>query len=319
MILPFTPEALARAADALLRGELIAFPTETVYGLGARADEPTAVAKIYAAKGRPADNPTIVHAATAEQALALAQEVPEAARALAHAFWPGPLTLVLAVRDGAGAPAVLAGGDTIGLRVPAHPVALALLARAAVPVAAPSANRSTGISPTLAAHVECSLGPELMVLDGGATGFGIESTIVDATSSPARVLRRGSISLAQLSAITPTIDLGSEVHEAGVRRSPGTSSRHYAPATPTHLRSRAQIDQADVSRLALLILGDRTAPSAFASLQLPADPLAYAHGLYAALHTLDGRGASEIWIEAPPDEPAWAAIQDRLRRATSVR
>lgn len=321
MIVPFDDAAIARASALLASGRLVAFPTETVYGLGARADDASAVRRIYEAKGRPAENPSIVHAADAESAFALALDVPPLARALAARFWPGPLTLVLAVRPGAVANEVTAGGPTIALRVPAHPVALALLGHVKLPVAAPSANRSTSISPTTAEHVHKSLGDRVdLVVDGGATGFGIESTIVDVTTSPARVLRRGSVTLEDLRAIDETIvDTGGSVVGHGeVARAPGTQARHYAPTTPLELRSRADIERAlgeATTRTGLLSrsFDDVRAEKA---IRLPDDPARYATGLYAALHALDEAGLDRLLVETVPESAAWDAVRDRLTRAS---
>jgi len=280
-------QGIERAAQLLRAGQLVAFPTETVYGLGARADDDAAVSRIYAAKGRPADNPTIVHVASAEAAFSLVDAPSETARALAAAFWPGPLTLVLGAREGATSAVARAGGATLALRVPAHAVAQALLRRVALPIAAPSANRSTAISPTTAAHVEKSLGRGVVVLDGGATGFGIESTIVDAT------------------------------HAGAPMRAPGAMARHYAPRVPLALVA----DLGDASLhpgTGYLLLGAEAPPPGGGPIErLPADPAAYAAGLYAALHRLEDSGAQRIVVLRPPETPPWAAVNDRLRRASA--
>jgi L-threonylcarbamoyladenylate synthase len=310
MIRPFDDRTLSEAIDRLRSGALVAFPTETVYGLGARADDSAAVAAIYAAKGRPAENPSIVHVASAAAAFALAADVPAVAVALAARFWPGPLTLVLRARAGCVARETLAGGDTIALRVPAHPVAQAILAGVALPIAAPSANRSTSISPTTAAHVEASLGVDTFIVDGGATGFGIESTIVDVTGE-LTVLRRGSISLA---------DRGSRVEPEGQgMRAPGGMARHYAPRAPASLRARECLFAGtNLGRTGFLLLADTPGGEGAASIErLPNEPVAYARGLYAALHRLDAAALSAIVIEEVPEDASWAAIRDRLTRATS--
>ena len=326
MIVPVDAHAIERAAELLRAGKLVAFPTETVYGLGARADVASAVLRIYAAKGRPSHNPSIVHAADADAAFALAADVPDVARALAERFWPGPLTLILPVRPGAVAPEVTAHGQTVALRVPAHPTAQALLRASGLPIAAPSANRSTGISPTTAQHVQKSLGDRVdLILDAGPTGFGIESTIIDATFSPVRILRRGTISASALRALGfAVIDPGSEVSPLGeVARSPGTQARHYAPTTPLEVVASTTIGafigeaRGRGERLAVLLRGTPTREiSAAAMLVLPDDPASYAAGLYAALHRLDDAGCSRLLVEAVPEEAPWDAVRDRLSRAS---
>ncbi len=331
MRLDTDPEGIAEAASALVAGELVAFPTETVYGLGARADRSDAVRAIYARKGRPVENPTIVHLATADAALSLGTNVSPTAERLARAFWPGPLTLVLEARPGAVAPEVTAGGATVAVRVPAHPAALALLAACAVPVAAPSANRSSSLSPTTAAHVERSLGADLRVLDAGPTDVGIESTIVDTTTDPPVVLRRGSISLEALRAIAAVVDRGARVTPEGVvARAPGSLARHYAPRAPLVVAPRERLLAAAhdlaarsgcawASGGALLLAAGPGSVEALSSVEvLPRDPVLYARGLYAALHRLDEAGVGFIVAEAPPVDPAWDAIRDRLTRAAAA-
>jgi L-threonylcarbamoyladenylate synthase len=331
VIRPFDEASAREAADILRAGGLVAFPTETVYGLGARADDSAAVLRIYAAKGRPLENPSIVHVADAAAALALAR--PNAiAEALAAKFWPGPLTLIMAPRDGVVAREVMAGGATLALRVPAHPAAARLLELVALPIAAPSANRSNAISPTTAAHVEKSLGARVdLILDGGATGFGIESTIVDVANAQPRILRRGSVSFESLATLVPNLlDAGDFVTpEAERAPSPGTYSRHYAPETPVEILRRAEIERriaeahGSVDAIALLLVGAPTFSidgiGADRIVALPTDAAGYAAGLYAALHRLDEIRARELWIEAPPDAPSWAAVRDRLRRAAGRR
>ena len=222
--------ALTEAAQRLCAGELVAFPTETVYGLGANALDAVAVAKIYAAKGRPATNPIIVHVASVEQAKALAKTWPSIADELAAAHWPGPLTLVLEKADGIP-DIVTAGGTTVGIRIPNHPVALELLRRAGVPIAAPSANRSEEVSPTQACHVADSLGEfvdDLLILDGGPCEVGIESTVLDVTCDPPRVLRPGMVSRQDLTVLLPQIIAGPT--EESIARSPGQMLRHSTDA-----------------------------------------------------------------------------------------
>ncbi|WP_395088960.1 L-threonylcarbamoyladenylate synthase [Armatimonas sp.] len=290
--------ALTEAVERLRGGELVAFPTETVYGLGANALDAAAVAKIYAAKGRPATNPIIVHVASVEQAKALVNTWPRIADELAAAHWPGPLTLVLEKADGIP-DSVTAGGSTVGIRIPNHPVALELLRRAGVPIAAPSANRSEEVSPTQAQHVADSLGAfvkDLLILDGGSCDVGIESTVLDVTCDPPRVLRPG---MAKLS-LPPSPRPAGELVQ-GVARSPGQMLRHYAPKKPVVqlLHSETYFQQE----------GD-------AWLALPQDPHTAARVLYAELRRLDSEDSvARIVVPIQPDTPAWAAIRDRLRRA----
>jgi L-threonylcarbamoyladenylate synthase len=310
-----SPE-VRRAAEALRRGALVGFPTETVYGLGADASSREAVARLYAAKCRPADHPVIVHLASAEQAFAWARDVPEAARKLAAKFWPGPLTLVLKRSQKAG-DFVTGGQDTVGVRVPAHPLAQELLRAFGGGIAAPSANRFGAISATTAAHVREDLGKDVeLVLDGGPSEVGIESTIVDLSGEGAVLLRPGRISRLQLEQV-----LGALVQEkrADAPRHSGGLERHYAPRTPARLVPSHELDR-EISRLR-----DKVAVLAFSRpdervdywLRMPREPLGYAQRLYAALRELDGAGCESILIEAPPETPEWAGVRDRLVRATS--
>jgi L-threonylcarbamoyladenylate synthase len=326
VILPFGDEAVERAAATLQSGGLVAFPTETVYGLGARADRSEAVKRIYAAKGRPAENPSIVHAATAESAFELTDEVPPTARALAARHWPGPLTMVLRARPSAVASEVMAGGSTVALRVPRHPAAHAILAAVGLPIAAPSANRSNAISPTTAAHVAASLGDAVeLIVDAGPTGFGIESTIVDLASDPPKLLRRGSVSFAELAVDLPNlVDRADVVTESGARpAAPGAYARHYAPTT--ELRLAASDDVARVAGEAIargravgcLLITSPSPVGARAIERLPHDAAEYARDLYAALHRLDAAACDILIAEELPPEPSWAAVRDRLRRASS--
>lgn len=326
---PVDAALIARAAQVLADGGLVAMPTETVYGLAADADHPEAVRAIFAAKGRPADHPVIVHVAGPEALAAWAREVPAAATQLAAAFWPGPLTLVLK-RSARAGDFVTGGQDTVGLRCPAHPWAHALLAAHAGSshrgVAAPSANRFGRISPTTAQHVRDDLGEKPagavdLILDGGACPVGIESTIVDLSTDAPRLLRHGSISRAQLEAVlgTPVPDAGSDAPRAS-----GRLKSHYAPRTPLELVAAgelpARINALRGMRIALL------APAA-ALLDAPAhvikrlvaeaEPAAYGRKLYAQLRELDAAGAEAILIVAPPATPAWAAVNDRLARAAA--
>jgi L-threonylcarbamoyladenylate synthase len=310
-----SPE-VRRAAEALRRGALVGFPTETVYGLGADASSRQAVARLYAAKCRPADHPVIVHLASAEQAFAWARDVPEAARKLAAKFWPGPLTLVLKRSQKAG-DFVTGGQDTVGVRVPAHPLAQELLRAFGGGIAAPSANRFGAISATTAAHVREDLGKDVeLVLDGGPSEVGIESTIVDLSGEGAVLLRPGRISRLQLEQV-----LGALVQEkrADAPRHSGGLERHYAPKTPARLVPPHELDRE------IACLRDKVAVLAFSRpdervdywLRMPREPLGYAQRLYAALRELDGAGCESILIEAPPETPEWAGVRDRLVRATS--
>jgi len=312
------PQVLARAAALLRAGELVAFPTETVYGLGAAALDPRAVAKIYAAKGRPGENPLIVHVLGVEQAKAIVQEWPPLADALARRFWPGPLTLVLPklpmVPD-----LVTAGLASVAVRAPAHPVARALLEAAEVPIAAPSANRYQAISPTTAAHVERSLGPGVALsLDGGPTSVGIESTVVGLTEAQPILLRLGGISAEAIEALTGPLARPAAVERSAARASPGLDERHYAPRGELRIVARREL-LASVDGVGPVgSISFAPAPSGIDHpLVLPSDPAGYARLLYASLHTLDELGCARILVEAVPDQPAWAAVADRLRRAAA--
>jgi L-threonylcarbamoyladenylate synthase len=301
-----------RAAEVLRAGGLVAFPTETVYGLGADASSAEAVARLYAAKGRPADHPVIVHFATADGAFAYAREIPPSARRLAEQFWPGPLTMVLK-RSPKAKDFVTGGQDSVGLRVPSHPVAQALLREFDGGVAAPSANRFGGLSATKAAHVVGELDVEF-VLDGGASEVGIESTIVDLTGAEPVLLRPGRISKADLEKA-----LGAKVLEkqSSSPRHSGGLERHYAPRTPVLLVPPHQLD-AEIARR-----GDTVAVLAFSKpdervdywIRMQREPRSYAHRLYAALRELDGAGCGAILIETPPETAEWDAVRDRLSRA----
>lgn len=308
-------------AAALLRdGRLVAFPTETVYGLGANALAALAVERIYRAKGRPAYNPLIVHLAQATEALDVVADWPAQANALSRAFWPGPLTLVLPKR--ANVPdGVTAGLATVGVRVPAHPVARMLLAAARIPIAAPSANKSTEVSPTTGAHVEKSLGDAVdLILDAGPTPVGIESTVLDLSSAVPTLLRPGSISLPELEAVIGRIESATSVPGDDARRSPGMLDKHYAPharvvlVDADDLGVRLEQERGHMHRVGALIMradierADRV-------IKLPADARAYAARLYDALHRLDDMGCDVILIERVPLNPEWHGVRDRLERA----
>jgi len=317
----------ARAVELLTAGELVAFPTETVYGLGADAANPQAVAKIFAAKGRPADHPLIVHVAGHDWVEQWAQEVPDVAWELMETFWPGPLTLIL--KKQAWVPDAVTGGqDTVGLRVPGHPVALELLRRFAAAggkggIAAPSANRFGRISPTSAAHVQEELGGAVpLVLDGGACQVGIESTIVDCSRAEPVVLRPGHISPAHLQAVLGRVPLIESAE--GAPRVSGSLAAHYAPRTPMRLVAPERLlDLLNAMRHSgrrCAVLGHSQPPQAgmpHAWRMLPAEPVGYAHDFYAGLRELDHAGADLIVVEAIPESADWAAVNDRLRRAVA--
>lgn len=328
---PDAPDArlLAPAAEALRRGGLVAFPTETVYGLGAYALDPLAIARIYDAKGRPSYNPLIVHVADAEAARLLVREWPDAAERLAAAFWPGPLTLVLP-KSSSVPDAVTAGLPNVALRVPAHPVARALLRLAGVPVAAPSANRSTQVSPTTAEHVVRGLGDRVdVVVDGGPCPVGIESTVLSLAGPRPTVLRPGTISVDELRAIVPdVVDAAADARgdPRAARPSPGMLDRHYAPRAtvrvlPADARDaaiRAAGQEVDAGRrIGAILLRDagdgRIAPVT----RMPDEPAAYAARLYSALHAMDDAGCDVVLVDAVPPGAAWDGVRDRVRRAAT--
>lgn len=329
-ILPtHTPElfeaAVRRAAAFLGAGELVALPTETVYGLAANAFAAAAVARIFAAKGRPAHNPIIVHVASLELARHCVAEWPERAARLARSFWPGPLTLVLP-RAAVIPDVVTGGGPTVGVRWPGHPFMQAVIRACGFPLAAPSANLANQLSPTLAAHVRDQLGDRLrLIVDGGPAQVGIESTVVDLTRTPARLLRPGMIHDEALAAVLGEVVSGTA--EGGMPRSPGQLPKHYAPRTPlvvwtwqdeADLRARLAAAGWDAAR-AQVLAHQRVPPGAgFGGVSvIPRDAEAFARALYAELHRCDLAGAEIIVVEAPPDAPDWRGIADRLRRATA--
>jgi len=317
--------ALQRAAAELAAGELVAFPTETVYGLGARADDDDAVARIFAAKGRPADHPLIVHVNDVAGARAFASEWPASAQRLAEAFWPGPLTVIVPRRPGM-ATAAAGGQSSVGLRCPAHPVAQALLAAAAAlgvaGVAGPSANRFGRISPTKAAHVHEEFGDALTILDGGECEAGIESAIVDCSRGAPALLRPGVLTREQLEAV-----LGEPLREAGrdAPRASGTLEAHYAPRAKLRLIPAPELQialgvlpKSGVNAVAVYFRTVTPGSSVRASRAMPDNPIAAAHELFSALRELDATGASLIWVETPPDAPAWEGVRDRLQRAAAA-
>lgn len=338
------PDSIAACADTIRAGALIGLPTETVYGLGADASSDVAVAKIFAAKGRPADHPLIVHVAALDGGMSgvahYAQQVPAFAKQLMAAFWPGPLTLILPRRTGVGA-AAAGGQDSIGLRCPAHPAAQAVLAALRHPaegqaevwgIAAPSANRFGRVSPTTAAHVQSEMGDELLILDGGPCTLGIESTIIDCTRGAPVLLRPGSITSADVEAACGRRLLSKEEQEAQSSQAPrasGTLKSHYAPNARVRLMDakalQTAIDMLPASapdargptiavyaraplKVATRIVTQRTMPSHAA----PA-----AHELFSVLRELDALGVQLIWVETPPDGLAWDGVRDRLQRAAA--
>jgi L-threonylcarbamoyladenylate synthase len=322
MIVAPTHSNLDRAARLLLDGELVSFPTETVYGLGADARNADAVRRIFAAKGRPSEHPLIVHIAAADALDRWARSIPTGARALADAFWPGPLTLVLPRAEGVS-DAVTGGEDSVGVRVPSNPVARDLLARFAAlggdGVAAPSANRFGRVSATTVQHVAEDFGESVaLILDGGPCTHGIESTIVAFTEDEPTLLRLGAIHLDRIATVLgKTPRLGGP----GAPRAPGTHQSHYAPRTPAKLFAASDLRDALAARPGahIAVLAHSMAqPPSFEGVwfDAPAHDAAYAQELYANLRALDALAADEIWIEAPPDGPGWSAVRDRLRRAT---
>jgi L-threonylcarbamoyladenylate synthase len=322
--------AVDQAARSLARGQLVAFPTETVYGLGADAGSDAAVAAIFAAKGRPSDHPLIVHVPDQETVAQFAAAVPEIAQRLMRAFWPGPLTLILPRRDDV-ATAAAGGQDSIGLRCPAHPVAQALLqacARAQPAVrglAAPSANRFGRVSPTTAAHVHAELGDTLLVLDGGPCAIGIESAIVDCTRGAPVLLRPGILTRQQIEdAAGQALRLPQEMAGAAPRAS-GTLESHYAP------RAKVRLMDAAALQAALDVLGPhapalatysrailQTRSGAVLRRRMPDDALETARQLFGVLREFDAQGAALIWVETPPDTPDWEGVHDRLQRAAAA-
>jgi len=319
---PVRAAEIDEAVAALRAGDVIGLPTETVYGLAGDARNETALKRIFATKGRPADHPLIVHLADAAEIDQWADSIPESAKRLAAAFWPGPMTLI--VKRRADVPDLVTGGqDTVGLRVPSHPWAQAVLRAFGGGLAAPSANRFGHVSPTSAQHVRDEFGEAVsIVLDGGPCAVGIESTIIDVSQGTPRILRPGRISAAEVQHV---ID-GLAETEPTVREVPrvsGSLASHYAPRTSTELVSRQQL----ISRYRELTAREESIraltigplPSGIDGLALPADPEGHARHLYAALRLLDAEGADSILIEAPPDTPEWLAIRDRVQRAAAAR
>jgi L-threonylcarbamoyladenylate synthase len=315
-------DEIDRAVEALRAGEVIAFPTETVYGLGADAQSAAAVRKVYALKGRPASHPLIVHIEHPRFLERWALSVPTAAQALADRFWPGPLTLVLR-RAPAVDTLVTGGQDTVAIRVPAHPVAQQLLRAFGGGIAAPSANRYGHVSPTRAEHVHDEFGDELaVVLDGGDCKIGLESTIVACLDDGARMLRPGSITLSQLRAVVPGIESGPDLDSPRV---PGTDARHYAPGTPLSIVATKRLEEvvtqltSEHEKVAVLASRPPRVANKFMTwINAGRRADVYARELYVNLRTLDKAGAREILVEEVPAGEAWDAVRDRLRRAASA-
>jgi L-threonylcarbamoyladenylate synthase len=323
---------MAQAAAVLKAGGLVSFPTETVYGLGADALRADAVGRIFAAKGRPAENPLIVHVAGVADIEGVAAEWPAVAAKLAARFWPGPLTLV--VRKHRSVPEIVTGGGpTVAIRVPAHPVAQALIRAAGTPIAAPSANASTHLSATRAEHVLRGLDGRIeLLLDGGPTVGGLESTVLDVTVNPPRLLRPGLITPAEIEAAIGKIDaaeaagsleIGRDADPAAPLRSPGMMARHYAPRVPLECvapgdRERIERLCREHRRLGWLKLGAEEIDDACGvfAIEMPREPAAYAAQLYAALHALEAANVERIIATLPPEGDAWLAIRDRLSRAS---
>lgn len=330
--------SITRGAEAAARGELVAFPTETVYGLGADAGSDAAVARIFAAKGRPSDHPLIVHVTDTDQGATgvayFASEVPEFARKLMQAFWPGPLTVILPRRTDRGA-AAAGGQDSIGLRCPSHPVAQALLKACldagVMGLAAPSANQFGRVSPTTAAHVRGEFDDSLLILDGGACAVGIESTIVDCTRGAPVLLRPGAITWEQIQLACGEQALSKKELFTQILPTPrasGMLESHYAP------RARVRMMEAPALQAALDVLGSeidgagtviatysrsilRSSSSKVLRRRMPDDAAATAQQLFAVLRDFDDQGVKLIWVETPPDEPGWAGVRDRLQRAAA--
>jgi L-threonylcarbamoyladenylate synthase len=283
---------IEKAAALLRAGRLVAFPTETVYGLGANALDEAAVRRIFEAKGRPFSSPLIVHVASIEAARDLARVWPREADLLGSRFWPGPLTLVVPKKESVP-DLVTAGLPSVGLRIPANPLAMALLEAAGVPIAAPSANRFTGLSPTTAAHVREGLGDAVdLILDGGPCAVGIESTVLSLAGPRPRILRPGMIARTQIEEVIGPVEVG------GGAESPGQHAQHYRPRTP-------------------VVLGASPREGRGVRLDITDNPAAFAERFYAELHDLDRQGYEWIAIDLPPDTPEWAGIRDRLLRAAS--
>jgi L-threonylcarbamoyladenylate synthase len=315
--------AIDQACDLLREGNLVAFPTETVYGLGADATNIVAVQKIFTAKGRPSTNPLIVHIADAIAAKRYVTTWPEAAEKLATHFWPGPLTLVLPKTENI-VPLVTAGRSTVGLRVPNHPMALKLLEQFNGAIAAPSANRANHLSPTEAEHVRRELGDAVnLILDGGRCNIGIESTVLDLSTDRPTILRPGGVTRQQIEKIIGPVEIFSgSVDSAKSAVSPGQHEKHYSPLTPTfrfeHDRWSKVVNDSgtDWQNCVLVLHGTLESHSGIKTIQMPKGPAEYAATLYSTLRRLDGERYARIIVEMPPDSSAWIAVRDRLKRAS---
>jgi L-threonylcarbamoyladenylate synthase len=326
-----TPElfrkSVHRAAELLRSGEVVALPTETVYGLAANALDLQAVAKIFQIKGRPAHNPIIVHVASNEMARTCANGWPDLAEKFARAFWPGPLTLVLPRAEKIPA-AVSAGGHTVGIRWPSHPFMQAVIRECGLPLAAPSANLSNQVSPTNAEHVRQQLDGRIpLIVDGGQAQVGIESTVLDLTVSPPRILRPGMIHAESLAAVGFPISNFQSSIESNTLKSPGLLKKHYAPKAKLvvltwtdELDLRSQIGNRQLATGNVHVIAHAKIPAGFGAANvsvIPHDAEAFARALYAELHRCDAAGAELIVVEAPPELPEWSGITDRLRRAAA--
>ena len=340
MILPGQDaESIAHAARVLRAGELVGLPTETVYGLAANADNQAAVAKIFAAKGRPSNHPLIVHVADANGVAHFADKVPAFANQLIKTFWPGPLTLILPRREGVAA-AAAGGQNSIGLRCPSHPVAHALLVALAADahpihgLAAPSANQFGRVSPTTAAHVQSEMGEDLLILDGGACDVGIESTIVDCTRGVPVLLRPGHITPAQMQAVCGQAVLTEDELIDQTERAPrasGTLESHYAPNAKVRLMDAkalqnalnllgADVDKAGDAKPVIAVYSRVILKSPAHKIlrrRMPDDATATAQQLFAVLRDFDAQGVKLIWVETPPPLAEWDGVRDRLTRASA--
>lgn len=322
--------AVEKVSALLVAGDVVGLPTETVYGLAANALDPTAVGRIYETKGRPAHNPIIVHVADEAMARSCVRQWPELASRLAAAFWPGPLTLILP-RSAKIPDIVTAGGDTVGIRWPSHPFMLAVMRRTGLPLAAPSANPSNQISPTNAQHVARHLGDKLrLIVDGGQCQVGVESTVVDLTSAPPRILRPGMITADDLKPFGIVDDLppNKASNDFKALKSPGQLAKHYSPKARlvlTHWTTSVELDRLIAAsgvapaKVHVIVVHavPMNIPDPAGVVVVPDDPEAYARALYAALHRCDDLGAEVILVETPPDTADWRAVRDRLARAAA--
>ena len=320
-------EAVRRATELLRGGEVVALPTETVYGLAANALDENAVAKIFQIKGRPAHNPIIVHVASNEMARDCVKNFPASAENFSKSFWPGPLTLVLPRAEKIPG-TVTAGGATVGIRWPSHPFIQAVIRECGFPLAAPSANLSNQISPTNAEHVRTQLGGKIpLIVDGGQSQVGIESTVLDLTVSPPRVLRPGMIHAESLAAVCGEIRVSNPKFKISDLRSPGLLTKHYSPVAKllilnwqddAELKFKIQNSKFKIGNCFIVAHTKIPAGENFAAVSvMPHDAEAFARALYGELHRCDAAGAELIVVEAPPDSPEWSGIADRLRRAAA--